>query len=385
MTIKSRFLYLLILFCLIFQISKFYSFYSEYSGWQYIDWIINYQGGFVRRGLIGEFLFQIHKVSNFDIDLLIFTFVSFLYLISSFFLVKVVKYLDNSQINILIFLSPGFFLYPIMNSEVIGRKDILFLIVIATFIFFEKKLNNKNLLLLLIFSIFFLSLSHSVFLFYTPYLFFLFFLIKSVRKTKINLSEMIIFSISLLVAFFLIYLNQGDKFIVSEICKSVQNFVSPNCENHGQMFWIGKDLETHVSVQDVRPIHFIIYLLSIILVYFFIFIKFYNSKFKIKDMNINKLNPALILFILFLLTLPAYYLGSDWGRYISISFCGSFFIFLYCIKEKLFLKSYEIKLNKIFFILFTFFYSFLWTFPFYQAEQIKFTLKKPIFKIIEKF
>ncbi len=385
MTIKSRFLYLLILFCLIFQISKFYSFYSEYSGWQYIDWIINYQGGFVRRGLIGEFLFQIHKVLNFDIDLLIFNFVSFLYLISSFFLVKVLKYLDNSQINILIFLSPGFFLYPIMNSEVIGRKDILFLIVIATFVFFEKKLNNKNLLLLLIFSIFFLSLSHSIFLFYMPYLFFLFFLIKSVRKTKINLSEMIIFSISLLVAFFLIYLNQGDKFIVSEICKSVQNFVSPNCENHGQMFWIGKDLETHVSVQDVRPSHFIIYLLSIIFVYFFIFIKFYNSKFKIKDMNINKLNPALILFILFLLTLPAYYLGSDWGRYISISFCGAFFIFVYCIKEKLFLKSYEIKLNKIFFILFTFFYSFLWTFPFYQAEQIKFTLKKPIFKIIEKF
>jgi len=385
MTIKSRFLYLLILFCLIFQISKFYSFYSEYSGWQYIDWIINYQGGFVRRGLIGEFLFQIHKVLNFDIDLLIFTFVSFLYLISSFFLVKVLKYLDNSQINTLIFLSPGFFLYPIMNSEVIGRKDILFLIVIATFVFFEKKFNNKNLLLLLIFSIFFLSLSHSVFLFYMPYLFFLFFLIKSVRKTKINYSEIIIFSISLLAVFFLIYLNQGDKFIVSEICKSVQNFVSPNCENHGQMFWIGKNLETHVSVQDVKPSHFFIYLLSTIFVYFFLFIKFYNSKFKIKDRNINKLNPAFILLILFLLTLPAYYLGSDWGRYICISFCGSFFIFVYCIKEKLFLKSYEIKLNKIFFILFTFFYSFLWTFPFYQAEQIKFTLKKPILQIIEKF
>ena len=84
MTIKSRFLYLLILFCLIFQISKFYSFYSEYSGWQYIDWIINYQGGFVRRGLTGEFLFQIHNLLNFDIDILIFIFVSFLYLIISF-------------------------------------------------------------------------------------------------------------------------------------------------------------------------------------------------------------------------------------------------------------------------------------------------------------
>ncbi len=385
MTIKSRFLYLLILFCLIFQISKFYSFYSEYSGWQYIDWIINYQGGFVRRGLTGEFLFQIHNLLNFDIDILIFIFVSFLYLIISFFLIKVIKYLENSQINILIFLSPGFFLYPIMNSEVIGRKDILFLIVIATFVFFEKKLNNKNLFLLIIFSIFFLSLSHSVFLFYLPYLFFLFFLIRSVREKQINYSEIIIFSISLLVAFFLIYFNQGDKFIVSEICKSVQNYVTPDCENHGQMFWIGKDLENHVSVQDVKLSHFIIYSFSVILVYFFIFIKFCNSKFKIKNLHINKLNPAFILLILFLFTLPAYYLGSDWGRYISISFCGSFFIFVYCIKEKLFLKNYEIKINKIFFILLIFVYSFLWTFPFYQAEQIKFTFKKPILKIIQKF
>ena len=35
----------------IFQISKFYTFYEEYSDWQYADWLINYQGGFIRRGL----------------------------------------------------------------------------------------------------------------------------------------------------------------------------------------------------------------------------------------------------------------------------------------------------------------------------------------------
>ena len=136
MTIKSKFLYLVILTSLIFQVSKFYSFYTEYSAWQYVDWLINYQGGFVRRGLIGEFLFQIHNMINFDLDILIFSFVSFLYLIVSFFLIKTIKYLENSQLNTLIFLSPGFFLYPIMNSEVIGRKDILFLLVTAFFVFF---------------------------------------------------------------------------------------------------------------------------------------------------------------------------------------------------------------------------------------------------------
>ena len=131
--------------------------------------------------------------------------------------------------------------------------------------------------------------------------------------------------------------------------------------------------------------HFLIYLFSIILVYFFIFIKFYNSKFKINNLNINKLNPFLLLLFLFLFTLPVYYLGSDWGRYISLSFAGSFFIFIFCVKEKLFFKNYEIKFNKIFFILLVIIYSFSWTFPFYHAEQIKFTLKKPILKIVESF
>ena len=385
MTIKSKFLYLVILTSLIFQVSKFHSFYTEYSAWQYVDWLINYQGGFVRRGLIGEFLFQIHNIINFDLDILIFTFVSFLYLMVSFFLIKIIKYLENSQLNTLIFLSPGFFLYQIMNSEVIGRKDILFLLVLAFFVFFEKRLNNKNLFVLLILLVFFLSLSHSIFLFYTPYLFFLFFLIKSIRKLKVTFAEINIFSTSLFIIFFLIYFNQGNEFIVSEICKSVKNFVTSNCEIHGQMFWLGNDAKSHISVQEIKFNHFLIYLFSIIAVYFFIFIKFYNSKLKIKSLNINKFNPAFILLVLFLFTLPVYYLGSDWGRYISLSFAGSFFIFIFCVKEKLFFRNYEIRFNKIFFILLIIIYSFSWTFPFYHAEQLKFTFKKPILKIIDSF
>ena len=105
------------------------------------------------------------------------------------------------------------------------------------------------------------------------------------------------------------------------------------------MFWLGNDAKSHISVQEIKFNHFLIYLFSIILVYFFIFIKFYNSKFKIKNPKFNKFNPVFILLILFLFTLPVYYLGSDWGRYISLSFYGSFFIFIFCVKEKLFFRK----------------------------------------------
>ena len=139
MTINRKFLCTIILFSFIFFISKFYTFYSEYSAWQYVDWLINYQGGFVRRGLIGEFLFQIHNIFNLDLGIIVFTFVSLIYFLVCFFLFQVIKYIENSKINTLIFLSPGFFLYPIMNSEVIGRKDILFLFVSGFFVFLKKE------------------------------------------------------------------------------------------------------------------------------------------------------------------------------------------------------------------------------------------------------
>ena len=96
MSINSKFLYLIVSLCLIFQISKVYSFFSEYSAWQYIDWIINYQGGFVRRGLVGEFLFQVHNLFNLNLDLLIFIFVSLIYLLVFVFLIKTIKYIENS-------------------------------------------------------------------------------------------------------------------------------------------------------------------------------------------------------------------------------------------------------------------------------------------------
>ena len=66
----------LILGTLVFEISRFYSFVENYSSWQYADWLINYEGGLVRRGFIGEILYLIHKLLLIDLDKIIFCFVS---------------------------------------------------------------------------------------------------------------------------------------------------------------------------------------------------------------------------------------------------------------------------------------------------------------------
>ena len=205
---KNFFISLLVV-AFIFQVSKFYSFYDEYSDWQYADWIINYQGGFIRRGLVGELLFKVHTFSLINLDILVLCFVIFLYIILTIVLIKSLNFLDSSKIDILIFLSPGFFLYPIMNSELIGRKEILLFVSLGLIVFFEKCLKDKYLLTTIILAIFVCSLTHSGLLFYSPYLIFLYFLIRFDRNKKINLLEICLIIVSLITIISLILFSKS--------------------------------------------------------------------------------------------------------------------------------------------------------------------------------
>ena len=62
MSTTKKILSILIFASLIFEISRFYSFVNNQSSWQYVDWLINYEGGLVRRGLIGHILFEFHNL-----------------------------------------------------------------------------------------------------------------------------------------------------------------------------------------------------------------------------------------------------------------------------------------------------------------------------------
>ena len=104
--------------------------------------------------------------------------------------------------------------------------------------------------------------------------------------------------------------------------------------------------------------------------------------------NLKFVTPFFVLIMLFLFTLPVYLFGRDWGRYIYISYSSTFFIYIYCLKEKiLFFKKYKTlwmqKINNISFVLFVILYSFFWTFPFYDASSFKITLKKPIYSLLK--
>ena len=381
-----------ILFILIFTVSisqlvKFYSFYIEYSEWQYSDWLINYQGGFIRRGLVGEILFKIYRIFNIDLDILVLITVFSLILFISFLLVKTINHINNN-LDILIFLSPGFFLYPLMNSEVVGRKDILMISAIGFFCFFGNRIKKNFFLITLIFFLILTSLSHTGFLFYSPYLIFIYYLIMKKKKIHISFFKKIILSITLIFMFSLILFNQGNQLQVEEICNSIKMYILENCSNQGQMVWLSGNLDNYLFQKINIGYNFyktsLIYIFSFLAVFFFLGLKIYNSKISSqnKDIFFGR-NPLFIFLLLFLFTGPVYIIGLDWGRYIYISYSCCFFITIFCFKEKLLISNYDLKLKKNLFILLVIVYSFTWTFPFYNANNLKLVLKKPINNLLK--
>ena len=394
MSLTKKILCFFILISLVFEISRFYSFTIDHSTWEYGDWLINYQGGFVRRGFIGEILYFFHKLLFIDLDKIIFSFVISIYIFISFFLFKSIEYLENNYENILIFLSPGFFIYPIMNSGVIGRKDILLIFCIAFFVFFEKKINNKYLFPSLIVAILILCFSHASFIFYSPYLIFLYFLIKQNRNLKIKKLEIFSIILTILITAISLQYFSGSEIITKQICLSVKEFANKSCGIDDQLFWLSMPFDIRIPRQlnfykALFPNNLFVYALSTILVFFFISIRLKNSKFNNLILNSNFITPFFIFILLFIFTSPVYFLSIDWGRYIYLSYSATFFIYIFCLKEKILtFKKYNFLwlhgLNKISLVLFISLFCFSWTFPFYDATSFKITLKKPIHSLLKK-
>ena len=188
----------------------------------------------------------------------------------------------------------------------------------------------------------------------------------------------------------MIYFNTGSKAQVAEICKSINDFVKDDCINRGQFLWLYSPMTEYFDVKSRLNLstNFVIYLTSLFFVFIFFSIKLYFAKFKSNNYLFNSINPLIIFFILFLCTIPIYITGIDWGRYISMSYFSTYFIYIYLIKQKMIifnLKKILIKrvISKNIFFIFVFIYAFTWTFPFYGANNFKFTLKKPLNSVLK--
>ena len=359
------------------------------------DWLINYEGGFVRRGLIGELITNFSSILSLKLrdSILIFQLVFFL---SYYFLIILFcKNLVQNRLVILAIFSPIFILYPVAEIEALGRKELIIFTIFLSYLFFDIKNFQVQLTYkLLLFPISILTWEPIIFFFSFIFLIDLFvFQIKSFDKKFFYILFSYFASIFLVM---LIYFNPFPienynvmknflKIEFGEACYMSCGFVGQQSANSFSELY-------KMFYEKFKFSYALRYLLIIIVGFFPLCFLYTYSKAKSKKelFIVSKFKNLFFPFLLaFLPSTVLYLMMYDWARVVHISYTFSILTFLYLIKKNLIeISSQKIRINfisklsKKFFILVFLVFSFSWNPKVVMPDDVA---SKPVYAIPYKF
>lgn len=352
-------IYLITLF--LFAVFFLFQKYNNSVEWTISEWLINYQGGFTRRGLIGEIVFQFSKIFSITLREIIFTFQVVTYIIFYSLLYKFIRDINKSLLLIFAIFSPLFVIYPIAEVEVLARKEVFVFISFLTVanIFAQKTIKNKHFLYFSLILVTTILIWEGV-IFYLP-----FFIIIPIIKNNFVLDKIFLIRIILSVLPTLIVFNFFVFFKLSAneikiMCDSVN-------ECYGAMSYMNNSLDSNIA--EVTSKFKLIYLIRYIFIFLIGFFPFLliikNSKFKVNLFIFGK-NCLPIFFILFLPNILFFYVAQDWGRWINISYTLSLLTYIYSFKNNFITTNYKsinfsFLKNKFILILSFIIFSFGWS------------------------
>ena len=342
------------------------------------EWLINYQGGFTRRGIIGEICYQFANFFDLKLRFVIFLFQSFLYLTYLILIYFFIKDVPKNILTIIAIFSPIFLLYPIAEIEVLARKEIFLYVGFIIFLHLSSNQYSKNVPLIYIFFIF-----PILCLIWEPFVFFFMFaafviLTRNIDESfkKITLKIFLSFSSSILILI-IIFLN---KLTPNEHAIMANSLM----ENFGEICYMSCSLlgtKTSISAQFTPVIQHlsleVVFRYSIIVLIGFsaLFFLIYNTKLNFKAISfesklyrwISTKNFLLTYSIMLLPSLILLSIMSDWGRVVNIAYTFSILTYIYLIKNNLvtiekkiiFFDNLYIYKKKVFIILF-FIFAFGW-------------------------
>lgn len=284
---------------------------SNINSWGLTEWLINYSGGFVRRGLPGELI----GLSSFD-PRNVAVIISFL---SLAFLLVYIYSQAKGTFPFYIVISPLFMGFPYFGG--ILRKDVFLLCLLAILLKIIKRKSN----LPLVWGIITVGmLSHEMFFFISIPIIFAFLYLK--KSDYLQYGFYVAYPIILM--FFLI-VNKGDASVASSINHSwFDSFVKycGSCDNSlpsaaiDAIGWSSeKGLSLSLSVLN-KPLVILGWIIIIILCILISLGKLESVEQK----------PQWLLVLLFQLIAisPLFVVGWDFGRWISIWMTSSILIYL---------------------------------------------------------
>ena len=316
------------------------------------EWIINYSGGFTKRGIIGQICVNFSNFFGLTLrdSILIFQiFIIAIYFLSLYFFFKDLK---MNKIMILAIFTPIFILYPVAEIEVLGRKEVFI------FCFYLAYLNIKNYKTKIIYKIILLPLTVLI---WEPVIFFFhFWLVIDIFDNKLKKLNPNFFSIistfipAILVAIFII-LNpisaDGHSLMVDYLKINFNETCFMSCAL----------LRDKASVYEQFTANFSSYSFVVFFRYFLIILIGFGpliilSKYSkvvenkiifFKNFN-NFLVPLIIMFVPILLLFA---MGYDWGRWVNISYVFFSLLYFSLLKKNLIELDKNVIKNKLSFLL----------------------------------
>lgn len=296
---------------------------STTDTWRIGDWLINYQGGFVRRGLLGEILFHISNLTTINNVVLTVALQLILYLVFFISVFQLLKSSSFSVVNFMLVFSPAFLVFTIYNPLGSFRKEIIW------FAFFSALCNillsNKKSIPIGFFvgigvSASILVLSHEMLVAFLPYL--VCATIVHDRDVTSNTRKLILALIPAgVIAGILLIFGKGSPQVVVEICDSLKGIAPSECLTEGAISSLAQSTQSaHAMVLSrIDSSVIAIYLITTLLGLLPLLLFFLSSKFA----NFFSRKVIRIWFLFFIVSsllcsLPLFWVAVDYGRFIYI-------------------------------------------------------------------
>jgi len=345
--------------------------------WRYVftDWIINYEGGYIRRGLLGEISINLSNFLDLNIKYIFLLIHLSAYLLFHLIFYKFFISFNKNYIFYLLCFSPLVFLYPIATFEAFARKEIFYITFFLLNCYLLLKINNRNIVffstnLLVILS----YLVHESALFFLIFFYFSYLIFLKKNDYKIRLSEIGFILIVYLILFTLLFIPVTDEKLSEMIYLVNQNFFELTRWS-GAIAWLQNDPSVaflflkynHVSIKYI--FQNILYLHFLIIFFYLLYINnfFKSGKYFFALIVLSFISP-LILFIVWL----------DWGRLVYIIYNFCLILTFYCLHDdkEVFVKIDKFpiinSLNYKFKLLITVSYISLWTPKIFFYDDVEF-------------
>lgn len=328
--------------------------------------LINYDGGFLRRALLGEIITSISLFLNFKIEnvfivIYILNYSLFFYLNYLFF-----KEFKKNYIFYFFIFSPIYFTFSLgdvssIYAEFLIQREVFLITFFLFYCYICKNSNNRlKVYVIGLSGVSLLTFLYELTIFCYPFFFYTYYVFLKKNKYLINFYELVL-SILIFVSIICVHINFYGNNNFETVIDNLNNNFGFNYSKDDFIFsWLNKDVSKQLIFleQDFKInyiLRYIFYSHPIILLIFI--------GYKVFDDKI-----AFILIILSILSfIIVFAIAIDWARFVHILYCFTLYsILLFLSKSKklfydLSKNTFFSKFNYTFLNYFVIFYCSMWT------------------------